>query len=73
MSARFKPNNVFAILIAVALMATGFVLSFINKQAVSEQETATAGETRTVALPDQASAADDDPETTRPREDSDEG
>ena len=73
MSARFKPNNIFAILIAVALMATGFVLSFINKQAVSEQESATAGEPRTAALPDQATAAGDNPETTGPREDSDEG
>ena len=71
MNARFKPNNVFAILIAIALMATGFVLSFINKQAVSEQESATAGKARTVALPGQAAPVDDDPEKAGPREDSD--
>jgi len=35
MNVRFKPNNFIAILIAIALMAIGFVLFFINEQSTN--------------------------------------
>jgi len=38
MSPRFKPNNFFAILIAIILVVIGFTLAFINKQAESARE-----------------------------------
>ena len=38
MSPRFKPNNFFAILIAILLVVIGFALAFINKQAESARE-----------------------------------
>ncbi|MCW8925166.1 MAG: hypothetical protein OQJ84_02835 [Xanthomonadales bacterium] len=69
MNSQFKPNNVFAILIAVALMAAGFILSFINKQMDSEHELTTTEEAKTVALPDQAVPADAETEVVKPRED----
>lgn len=42
MSPRFKPNNFFAILIAIILVVIGFTLAFINKQAESAREQASA-------------------------------
>jgi len=43
MKFRFTSNNVFATLIAIMLIAAGFVLSFMNRQSMTadDQETAT--------------------------------
>lgn len=38
MSSRFKPNNFFAILIAIILVLIGFTLAFINKQTETARE-----------------------------------
>ena len=38
MKSRFKPNNLFALLIALFLIAAGFVLAFINRQSESREE-----------------------------------
>jgi len=38
MKSRFKSNDFFAILIAVALIAIGFVLLFIHQQSSSSEE-----------------------------------
>ena len=38
MKSRFKPNNLFAILIALFLIAAGFVLAFIHKRSESREE-----------------------------------
>jgi len=38
MKSRFKSNDFFAILIAVALIAIGFVLLFIHQQSSSNEE-----------------------------------
>jgi hypothetical protein len=40
MSSRFKSNNFIAVIIALLLMATGFVLSFIHRQTESRLEQA---------------------------------
>lgn len=54
MRERFKLNNAIAILIAIALLLAGFVLSFINKRQVSEQESAAASQVQTTNTRDQA-------------------
>jgi len=46
MSPRFKPNNFFAILIAIILVVIGFTLAFINKQAESAREQTSAAHVR---------------------------
>ena len=38
MRSRFKPNNFFAILIAIILVLIGFTLAFINKQTEAARE-----------------------------------
>ena len=38
MKSRFKPNNLFALLIALFLIAAGFVLAFIHRQSESREE-----------------------------------
>jgi len=38
MKSRFKSNNFFAILIALLLIASGFILGFIHKQSTAERE-----------------------------------
>ena len=42
MSPRFKPNNFFAILIAIILVVIGFALAFINMRTESAREQTSA-------------------------------
>jgi len=43
MNSRFKSNNFIGLLIALFLIATGFALSFINKQSESTEKPGTGG------------------------------
>ena len=50
MKSRFKPTNFVAILIAILLIATGFALSFINRQMESDTQTTPAQNENTPEL-----------------------
>ena len=45
MKSRFKSNNFIAILIAIFLIAAGFILGFIHKQSTAEKEKKQARQT----------------------------
>ena len=63
MSSRFKPNNFFAILIAIILVLIGFTLAFINKQT----ETARAQTNVWHATPAIDAITGEPPDDTYPR------
>jgi len=58
MNSRFKSNNLIAVLIALLLMGTGFVLSFIHRQSESRLEQAKLNQPATVTTRDEPATED---------------
>lgn len=70
MNARFTPNSVFGILIAIALMVAGFVLGFIHRQSTHALEQAAEARTATTqAAPVTAAPSAEAPEPATPEPD----
>ena len=58
MSSRFKSNNFIAVIIALLLMGTGFVLSFLHRQSESRLEQAKLNQPAAVTTRDEPATED---------------